>query len=123
MDPLENIQLSWVDKPKPDQFKNHRSLRRYANDLKLISSTMKSYSRSLVKVDELLLKNTLEYGLKAHSVYTTALHQWLEDNPNSLARDVVENLITNYPEEDIIKLKKILCKSIKRSGKSNYWHN
>ena len=59
VDPLEDIRLSWVDKPKPDQFKNHRSLRRYANDLKLISFTMKSYSRSLVKVDELLLKNTL----------------------------------------------------------------
>ena len=113
VDPLEDIRLSWVDKPKPDQFKNHRSLRRYANDLKLISSTMKGYSRSLEKVDELLLKNTLECGLKAHSVYTTALHQWLEDNPNSLARDVIENLITNYPEEDIIKLKKYYARALK----------
>ena len=113
MDPLEDIRLSWVDKPKPDQFKNHKSLRRYANDLKLISSTMKSYSRPLVKVDELLLKNTLEYGLKAHSVYTTALHQCVEDNSNSLARDVVENLITNYPDEDIIKLKKYYARASK----------
>ena len=112
MDPLEDIRLSWVDEPKPDQFKNHRSLKRYANDLKLISSTMKNYSRSLTKVDEPLLKNTLEYGLKAHNVYAAALHQWLEDNPNSLARGVVEELITNYPEEDITKLKKYYARAL-----------
>ena len=113
VDPLEDIRLSWVDEPKPDQFKNHRSLKRYANDLKLISSTMKNYSRSLTKVDEPLLKNTLEYGLKAHNVYAAALHQWLEDNPNSLARGVVEELITNYPEEDITKLKKYYARALK----------
>ena len=113
VDPLEDIRLSWVDELKPDQFKNHRSLKRYANDLKLISSTMKSYIRSLTKVDEPLLKNTLEYGLKAHNVYAAAMHQWLEDNPNSLARGVVEELITNYPEEDITKLKKYYARALK----------
>ena len=52
---------------------------------------MRDYSRSW---------STLEYGLKAHNVYSHALGRWLERNCKSFEREKVQELISNYPERE-----------------------
>ena len=99
-DPLEEIRLAWVDDPVPIHFIKHKSLIRYARDLKMISDVMRDYSKSHDCVEKAVLDATLEYGKKAHDVYCNSLHQWLHDNPDSLARDKVESLVRVYPEKE-----------------------
>ena len=98
-DPLEEIRLAWVDDPVPVHFMKHRSLIRYARDLKMITDVMKDYSKSHDCVEKAVLDATLEYGKKAHDVYCNSLHQWLHDNLDSLARDKVESSVRDYPEK------------------------
>ena len=99
-DPLEEIRLAWVDDPVPIHFMKHRSLIRYARDLKMITDVMRDYSKSHDCVEKAVLDATLEYGKKAHNVYCNGLHQLLHDNPDSLARDKVESLVRDYPEKE-----------------------
>ena len=47
-----------------------------------------------------VLDATLEYGLKAHRVYSQALRFWLERSPKSFAREKVQKLIANYSERE-----------------------
>ena len=113
VDILEEVRLSWVDDPSSVKFKGHRALQRYENDLKLVSSTLKRYTRSSGKADKTLLDAMLQYGLKAHKVYTDALHQWMENNPDSFARNQVASLIANYPEEEINRLHRYHARALK----------
>ena len=113
VDILEEVRLSWVDDPSSVKFKGHRALQRYENDLKLVSSTLKRYTRSSGKADKTLLDAMLQYGLKAHKVYTDALHQCMENNPDSLARNQVASLIANYPEEEINRLHRYHARALK----------
>ena len=66
----------------------------------MITTVMRDYSRSCSKIEGSVLDATLEYGLKVHNVYSHALHQWLERNPKSFAREKVQELISNYPEHE-----------------------
>ena len=95
-DPIEDIRLAWVDKPVSSNLKNWRCLVRYARELLMLSGVMKEYSRSNEKVDQKILDQTLEYSLKAHTVYSGALHDWLEENPFSFSRPMVQKLVKDY---------------------------
>ena len=55
----------------------------------------------------------LQYGLKAHKVYTDALHQCMENNPDSFAQNQVASLIANYPEEEINRLHRYHARALK----------
>ena len=87
---LDDIRLAWVDNPKSDCFQSHRSFKRYALELHIITSAMREYSLSSKQVDQSVLWSIYDYGQKAFDVYATALHQWLEHNPGSLARDSMQ---------------------------------
>ena len=58
-----------------------------------------NYER-LQQVEGSVLDATLEYGLRAHNVYSYALRRWLDKNPKSFAREKVQNLLANYPERE-----------------------
>ena len=59
-DPLEEIRLAWVDDPVPIHFMQHRSLIRYAHDLKIITDVVRDYSKSHDCVEKAVLDATLE---------------------------------------------------------------
>ena len=62
----------------------------------MITAVMRDYSRLYSKIECSMLDATLEYGLKAHNVYSHALRCWLERNPKSFAWKKVQKLIANY---------------------------
>ena len=105
-DLLEDIRLSWVDDPNPTYFTSHRALTRYARELKMITQVMKEYSKLDPKADQGLLDDTLQYGLKAHSTYSAALHQWLEDNHEAHSAPVVKRLVKEYEAKGCEDLKR-----------------
>ena len=109
---LDDIRLAWVDNPKSDCFQSHRSLKRYALELHIITSAMREYSLSSKPVDQSVLWSIYDYGQKAFDVYATALHQWLEQNPGSLGRDSIHDLVTHYLDEEK-KLKRYLKRALK----------
>ena len=112
-DVLSDVRLDWVDDPTSVSLLNHRSLSRCALQLKLITSVMKEYSLSQHDVEESVLTDTLNYGLKAHTIYSAALHDWIESNPTSLARHKVQRLIANYPSGEREKLKRYYNRALK----------
>ena len=112
-DPLEEIHLAWVDDPVPIHFIKHRSLIRYARDLKMITDVMRDYSKSHDCVEKAVLDAKLENGKKAHDVYCNSLHQWLHDNPDSLARDKVKSLVRDYPGKERHDLEKYYLRETK----------
>ena len=71
-DLLEDIRLPWVDDPNPTHFTSHRALIRLARELKMITQLMKEYSKLDPRADQGLSDDTLQYGLKAHFIYSTA---------------------------------------------------
>ena len=105
-DLLEDIRLPWVDDPNPTHFTSHRALIRYARELKMITQVMKEYSKLDPKADQGLLDDTLQYGLKAHSIYSTALHQWLENNQKAHSVPVVTRLVKEYEAKGVDDLKR-----------------
>ena len=112
-DVLSDVRLDWVDDPTSVSLLNHRSLSRCALQLKLITSVMKEYSLSQHNIEESVLTDTLNYGLKAHTIYSTALHDWIESNPTSLARHKVQRLIAKYPFDEREKLKRYYNRALK----------
>ena len=95
-DMLDEVRMDWVDDPNPTRFKSHRALTRYARELQLVTLVMRDYSKQDPKVEQSLLDVTLRYGLKAHSIYNIALHQWLEDNPEAHSVLIVQKLVKDY---------------------------
>ena len=82
-------------------------LTRYARELKMITLVMKEYSKLDTKADQGLLDDTLQYGLKAHSTYSAALHQWLEDNNEAHCALVVKRLVKECEAKGCEDLKRI----------------
>ena len=99
-DVLNDIRLEWVDRPEHVSLDNHRFLSRCACQLAMITAVLSDYSRSYSRIEGSVLDATLEYGLKAHNVYSHALRRWLETNPKSSAQAKVQNLVTNYPKRE-----------------------
>ena len=54
---------------------------------------MREFSLSSKQVDQSLLWSIYDYGQKVFDVCATALHQWFEQNPGSLARDSIQDLV------------------------------
>ena len=73
-DVLSDERLGWVNDPTSVSLLNQRSLSRCVLQLKLITLVMKKYSLSQHNVEESVLTDTLNYGLKAHTIYSAALH-------------------------------------------------
>ena len=103
---LEDIRLSSVNDPNPTHFTSHRALLRYARELKMITQVIKEYSKLDPRADQGLLDDTLQYGFKAHSIYSTALHQWLENNQEAHSVPVVSRLVKEYEAKGVDDLKR-----------------
>ena len=88
-DVLNDIRLEWVDMPEHVSLDNDCFLSRCACQLAMITVVMKDYSRSYSKTECSMLDATLEYGLKAHNIYSHALHCWLERNLKLFAQEKV----------------------------------
>jgi len=112
-DPLGDIRLPWVDDPDSKYFKSHRALTRYSRELKMLTQVMRDYSRLECKPNKNLLDKTLEYCLKAHSIYCAALHQWLENNADSHSACIVQNLVKDYEVTGDVDVKRYHCRASK----------
>ena len=97
---LNDMRLEWVDRPENVSLNNHRFLSKCACQLAMMTAVMRDYSRLCSKIEGSLLDAILEYGLKAHNVYSHVLRRWLERNPKSFAREKVQELISNYPKRE-----------------------
>ena len=49
---------------------------------------------------------SLQYELKAHSIYITALYQWLENNQEAYSVPVVSRLVKEYEAKGVDDLKR-----------------
>ena len=120
-DALHDIRLEWVENPECMKSPSHRLLSRCANELTMITSAMKEYGRSSNKVERGILEAVLNYGLKAHELFSTALNEWLAQNPESFARDKIKKLMSRFPERESEHLRRYYSRACKDPLERSVW--
>ena len=76
---MGELRRQWVDLPGPPMFSDHRSLAEYSRKIKVMELTLQDFAHSETENDPMVVEAVNNYISRAHSVYLSAVHKWIEE--------------------------------------------